>query len=170
MTMRTLLLSALLAGIAGQAVAGGPTIQLDNAAYNFTAKDDVGRSLYMLDGKCGAAAVRWFKLTRDDDGAYRSGGDSILTVEGPGGKFTSKDNAAFAMENANELVCVATPKGPRLLLAAWCTARNCPPVYYNVIDAKSAKLLTKNDYEAPCDRKCAEKALGAKVPKALLEF
>lgn len=168
--MRTLLLAALLGGVIGQAFAGGPTIQLEQAAYNYTGKNNVGQSLYMLDGKCGAATVRWFKLTRWDTGEYDSGSDSILTVESAGKTFTSKDNAAFAMEEANELFCVATPNGPRLLLAAWCTARNCPPVYYNVIDAKSAKLLTKNDYEAPCDRKCAEKALGAKVPKALLEY
>lgn len=73
------------------------------------------------------------------------------------------------LQDENKLHCVDTPKGRRLVLASYCFGRSCVPVDYRVIDPKTAKVLGKLNNMDECDRTCAEKALGQRLPADLAE-
>lgn len=149
---------------AGAAHAG--EIQLDAKTVRPTGKSEVGEQLVEVSGKCGTAAVR-FSNVRQVDGELAATDQSSLTIHGVKGTLATGERDSFFLDSANELACLATPKGPMLILAAWCTASQCPEVNYQIIDTATMRQLTFYDWDKPCTRACAEKALGMKVPAAL---
>ena len=54
------------------------------------------------------------------------------------------------------------------MLASICFARYCPPVDYRVIDPSTAKVVGMPKGLEECDRACAEKALGQRLPVDLV--
>ncbi|MES2670655.1 MAG: hypothetical protein V4673_09600 [Pseudomonadota bacterium] len=70
------------------------------------------------------------------------------------------------LQEQNKLHCLPTPTGPRLVLAGYCFARFCAPVDYRVIDPTNVRVISRQNSDNECDAKCAEKALGAKLPEA----
>ena len=166
--MKNILIGTLFAIVSFPCLAG--TVKLDNMSQKSMGKDDMGTPLVEIDGKCGQASVR-FSGIHDYDGDLSPDTSAKLTVSGAKGHLSSGDgDEDLFLDEANELVCVATPKGPMLVLAAWCTANSCPEVNYQVVDASSIRRLTKYDYDNACNRACAENALGTKLPVELQSF
>lgn len=161
--MKTFLLACALTLAAAPALAND--FVLDGMSIQSKGKTDYGEAVE-VSGKCGSASVRITGANRDESGVS-VGSEAVLTVKGAKGTLATGQSDTFFLESANELACVATPKGPMLLLAAFCTARECPEVNYQVIDTASMRQLTFYDWDKPCTRACAEKALGMKVPAAL---
>lgn len=87
-------------------------------------------------------------------------GKSSLTI---GGEITSE----IFLQDQNKLHCLPTPKGPRLVLASYCFARHCAPVDYRVMDPATVKVISRQNADDECDARCAEKALGTKLPEDL---
>lgn len=148
----------------GMAHAG--SIQLDQQSVTPTGFNDVGEQLVEVSGKCGAAQVNFAGVRQREDG-LSADAQSKLTIKGANSTLATGDSDTFFLDDLNSLACIATPKGPMLVLAAWCLARNCAPVSYQVVDATTIRQLTFYDYENECDDACVEKALGTKLPEYL---
>lgn len=125
-----------------------------------------------LTGTCGASEVTYNSI-RDTDGERypwaRSDGSTKLTVKSPGGSASFPDPKGTPDHNVGNgpvlLACVMTPTGKKLLVRAGCNASSCAPEHYLVIDPASARVLTRPIQDInPCDVRCAEKSLGAKMP------
>lgn len=155
-----------LALVLATGVAYAGDIQLDDMTVKSTGQNEVNEQLVEVSGKCGTAQVR-FSNVRQRDGGFAADEAAKLTIKGAKGMLASGASDSLFLDGANELACMTTAKGPRLVLAAWCMSTQCPAVNYQVIDTTSMRQLTKFDWEKPCDKTCAEKALGAKLPKAL---
>lgn len=155
-----------LAMVLATGVADAGDIQLDEMTVKSTGKNDVNEQLVEVNGKCGTAQVR-FSNVRQRDNGFAADEAATLAIKGAKVTIASGASDTFFLDGANELACIATAKGPRLVFAAWCMSTQCPAVNYQVIDTVSMRQLTKFDWDRPCDKACAEKALGAKLPKAL---
>ena len=140
---------------------------LDGMTTTPTGKNDIGQSTVRISGKCGAAMVSIADVVRDDDGSLSTRSGAVLSIEGSKGSISSKQPSPLWLDSGNDIACVNSPKGPRVVLAAWCMATSCDPVNYEIVDPASMKLLTGSD---TCDRKCAEKILSTKLPEALQSF
>lgn len=149
---------------AGVAHAG--EIQLNDQSITPTGHNDVGEQLVEVSGKCGATQVSFAKV-RQIDGELVADDMSALTLKGVKRSLATGESGTFFLDSTNSLACVSTPQGPMLVLASWCTARNCAEVNYQVVDATATRQLTFYDYENGCDQTCAEKALGTTLPLAL---
>lgn len=159
-----LLLAVALAAAAAQA----GEIQLESRTVESTGFNDVGEQLVEVSGKCGAAQVSFSKVrVRQVDGELVADDRSALTIAGAKHKLATGERDTFILDSINSLACVVTPRGPMLVLAAWCLSRNCPAVNYQVVDATTIRQLTFYGYENECDQACAEEVLGTKLPLAL---
>lgn len=122
-------------------------------------------------GTCGPARIEIQGLDADNPHETRGlvssqgsitvhNGKASLTI---GGEVSSD----LFLQEQNKLHCLPTPTGPRLVLAGYCFARFCAPVDYRVIDPTNMRVISRQNPDNECDAKCAEKALGAKLPKAI---
>ena len=133
---RILVLTVALA----MGVAHAGTIQLDHQTIRPTGANEVGEKLVEVSGTCGAAKVS-FAQVRLVDGEPRADDRAVLTIKGPKKSLKTDQSGRFFLDSTNTLACVKAPKGPMLVLAAWCTARNCPEVNYQVVDAITIRQL-----------------------------
>lgn len=163
---RYLVLSALLAS-AGVAQAQN-TVELTDLRASLAGTNAHGEKIHTLTGRCGAALLKIEGATHDPDIGYDFDSQSSLTATV--GKRALRSGTDFELDEHNEIACLTTPKGPRLVVAAWCGGTSCPPVQYQIVDAIGGKMLTKADWDRPCDKACAERALGEAPPKGLLAF
>jgi hypothetical protein len=162
---RTLALALVLATAAAHA----DDFHLTEMTVKPMGKNAVGEKLVEVSGTCGAAKVR-FSNVRQREHGLAADETATLTVQAAKRRLLSGAGGTLVLDAANELACVATSKGPRLVLAAWCMSTQCPSVNYQVVDTASMRQVTKFDVELACDKACAEKALGAKLPKGLLSY
>lgn len=145
--MRALILGVVLACLAHTAVAGD-AVQLE------------GRKLVSqtATGTCGAASVRVSGV----DGEWISPTGQVEIKSKTGSLHIGSEPHMF-MEDRNVVACVASEAGPRILLIAYCDARQCPPSNYYVINPTTARIETTTEY-GECPLACAEKALGTRLP------
>lgn len=123
-------------------------------------------------GTCDKAAVRIQGIDADnpygvDDLISATG---IITIKGEKATLTIGGESASGiyLQDQNKLHCLASPKGPRLVLASYCFGRDCAEVDYRVIDPASTRVVSQQTSLEECDEACAEKALGMKLPEDLL--
>ena len=123
-------------------------------------------------GRCGRAEVKIQGIEPDPQapGQTRISSQGKITVIGGRASLNigSEDQATIYLQDHNKLHCVETPKGRRLVLATICFARYCTPVDFRVIDPSTAKVVGMPKGLEECDRACAEKALGQKLPVGLV--
>ena len=145
---------------------------LDNIKYQPAGKNADGNDQFRFTAQCGVAEVSFVGLTHDPDIGYLAPGSGVLAVKS--GKKVIKarwDTEAFRLNDNNEFACVKTPKGPRLVISGSCAGTSgCGPDDFTVIDPATLKVLAATKDERYCTKPCAEKALGAKVPKELLQL
>jgi hypothetical protein len=122
-------------------------------------------------GTCGNAAVRVQGI--DPDNPYRVDGlisaNGVITIKGEKTTLTigGEPTSGIYLQDQNKLHCLASPKGPRLVLASYCFGRDCAEVDYRVIDPAAARVISSQNSAEECDEACAEKALGMKLPTGL---
>lgn len=122
-------------------------------------------------GSCGKAAVRVQGI--DPDNPYGVKGlipaNGIITIKGEKATLTIGGESASGiyLQNQNKLHCLASPKGPRLVLASYCFGRSCAEVDYRVIEPATARVISSQNSAEECDDACAEQALGMKLPTKL---
>lgn len=142
---------ALLLGLAATAVssmaAGSEPVQLEDRKL-------AGQT---ATGTCGAASIEVAGL----DGDWISSSGSI-EIKGETGSLQVGSEPHAFMEDRNGVACVASKAGPKVLLLAYCDARECPPSNYYVIDPATTRIETTVEY-GECPLACAEEALGARL-------
>lgn len=122
-------------------------------------------------GTCGKAAVRIHGIESDNpygvDGLIPANG--VITIKGEKATLIIGGESASGiyLQDQNKLHCLASPKGPRLVLASYCFGRDCAEVDYRVIDPATARAISSQNSAEECDEVCAEKALGMKLPTEL---
>lgn len=125
-------------------------------------------------GRCGSAEVKVQGIEPDPHapGQTRISSQGKITVLSGSASLNigSEDQATIYLQDHNKLHCIDTAKGRRLVLATVCFARYCTPVDYRVIDPSTAKVVGMPKGMEECNKACAEKALGAKLPQALDAF
>lgn len=148
--MRALILGLALSMMVHSAAAG-EAVQLE------------GRKLadQTATGTCGAASI---KVSGVDGGWISPTGQ--VEVKGKTGSLHIGSQPHMFMEDRNVIACVASNAGPRILLLAFCDARDCPRSNYYVIDPTTVRIetTTKN---GECPLACAEKTLGKPLPDTL---
>jgi hypothetical protein len=144
--MRALLLGLGVTAVSSMAVAGEP-VQLE------------GRKLrgQAATGTCGAASIKVTGL----DGDWISSRGRI-DIKGKTASLQVGSEPHAFMEDRNVVACVASKAGPKVLLLAYCDARECPPSNYYVIDPATTRIETTVEY-GECPLACAEEALGARL-------
>lgn len=124
-------------------------------------------------GTCGKAVVQ----IQGMDPANQSDGDSlipshgVITIKGEKATLTigGESTSGVYLQDQNKLHCLASPKGPRLVLASYCFGRDCAEVDYRIIDPATARVISQQTSADECDEACAEKALGIQLPEELDE-
>jgi hypothetical protein len=122
-------------------------------------------------GTCGKAAVRVQGIDPDNphgvDGLISANG--VITIKGEKSTLTIGGESAtdIYLQDQNKLHCLASPNGPRLVLASYCFGRDCAEVDYRVIDPAAARVISSQNSVEECDKACAERALGTTLPKDL---
>ena len=123
-------------------------------------------------GRCGSAEVKIQGIEPDphDPGQTRISSQGKIAIRSGRASLNigGDDQATIYLQDHNKLHCVDTAKGRRLVLASICFARYCPPVDYRVIDPSTATVVGMRKGMEECDRACAEKALGQKLPGDLV--
>ena len=144
--MRVLTLGLITLAVSSVAAAGEP-VQLD------------GRKLDgpTATGSCGVASIKVSGI----DGDWISSGGRIA-IKGKTGSLQLGSEPHALMEDRNVVACVASKAGPKVLLLAYCDARECPPSNYYVIDPATTRIETTVEY-GECPLACAEEALGARL-------
>ena len=133
--------------------------------------DDLQVSSSSAQGKCGASAVSISDVSVQNPSGERNliSLNSEITLRQGGRSLVVAGEApqtGFYLQDMNRLHCLVTPKGPRVLVGAYCLARMCVPADYIVIDPATLKVLSKPVGDA-CEEDCAEKALGMPLPASL---
>ena len=161
--MRALIL-ILLCG--ASTVAGAPPNAAERTGLRLDALKVSGHT---VTGTCGPARIEIQGLDADNPHETRRlissqgtitirNGKALLSI---GGEVSSD----IVLQDQNKLHCLPTPKGPRLVLSRYCFARFCAPVDYLVIDPSTSSVISRQDADGECDARCAEKALGLKLPE-----
>ena len=126
---------------------------------------------HMATGACGPARIEIQGLDADNPHETRGlvSSQGMITVRNGKASLTigGEVSSDLFLQEQNKLHCLPTPTGPRLVLAGYCFARFCAPVDYRVIDPTNVRVISGQNPDNECDAKCAEKALGAKLPEAL---
>lgn len=126
-----------------------------------------------ITGRCGASTVKVSGLDGDPTSSPISpnaaitiaAGKSVLTISPE-----SNTHSGIFLQDRNQLHCLSTPQGSKLVLAMECDGRSCARVDYRVIDPKTTKVVSGQDASEECDSECAQKALGVPLPAALVEL
>lgn len=142
--------------------------------------------LVLLVASLGAAATEPVKLEAMKlSGTVATGscGAAKVSVSGVGAEFVefsgrvdissgahkislSGEHEPFFLQNRNQVACVESSKGVKLVVVAYCDGRSCNPSEYLVIEPATAKVVSKPD-EDGCSLKCAEAAIGGPLPVPL---
>lgn len=166
----TLLATALLLTL--PAVAAPPQANGTLPASTGIRLDQMQVSGSAATGRCGSAEVKVQGIEPDPHapGQTRVSSQGKITVRSGRASLHigSEDQATIYLQDHNKLHCVDTAKGQRLVLAIICFARYCTPVDYRVIDTSTAKVVGMPKGLDECDRVCAEKALGQRLPADLV--
>jgi hypothetical protein len=133
--------------------------------------DDLKVSKGAATGMCGPAHVAISDVSPQNPSGERNlvGINAQITMSLNGrsiqvaGENPSTD---YYLQDQNRLHCLATPKGPRVLVGGYCLARLCVPADYIVVDPNTLKVLSK-PVEGACEEDCAKKALGIPLPRDL---
>lgn len=127
---------------------------------------------YAATGTCGPARIEIQGLDADNPHETRGlvSSQGMITVRNGKASLTIGGEASsdIFLQEQNKLHCLPTPTGPRLVLAGYCFARFCAPVDYRVIDPTHVRVISRQNADNECDAQCAEKALGAKLPEAVI--
>lgn len=145
--MRVLTLGLIAFAVSSVAAAGEP-VQLDG-------RKEAGQT---ATSTCGAASIKVSGI----DGDWISSRGRIDIKGKTGSLHVGLEPQAF-MEDRNVVACVASKTGPKVLLLAYCDARECPPSNYYVIDPATARIETTTEY-GECPLTCAEGTLGVQLP------
>lgn len=113
-------------------------------------------------GQCGAAKISVVGVGPD---AIEFSGRINITSGANKVSLSSEPEPFF--QDANQVACLDTPKGPMLVAKATCFATSCIPDDFRVIDPKTAKVVSKGTPDDGCNTACAEKALGVRLPESL---
>lgn len=108
-------------------------------------------------GTCGVASVKVSGI----DGEWISSG-GLIDIESKANSLRIGAQQHAFMEDRNVVACVLSTSGPKVLLLAYCDARECPPSNYYVIDPATARIETTVEY-GECPLACAEAALGVRL-------
>ena len=123
-------------------------------------------------GRCGSAEVKIQGIESDphDPGQTRISSQGKITVRSGRASLNigNDGQATTHLQDHNKLHCVDTAKGRRLVLATVCFARYCTPLDFRVIDPSTAAVVGMPKGMEECDRACAEKALGQRLPEDLV--
>lgn len=116
-------------------------------------------------GTCGGAVVRVMGVTSTSGNQFGIDLDAgVVLVRQAGKEVALRD----PLSDHNAIACVPTGTGDKLLIASACGGSACPDSFsYYVIDPKRVLLLAPKKATENCDERCAEKALGAKVPASM---
>ena len=124
-------------------------------------------------GRCGSAEVKVQGIEPDPHapGQTRISSQGKITVVSGRASLHigSEDQATIYLQDQNKLHCLDTAKGRRLVLATVCFARYCTPLDFRVIDPSTTKVVGMPKGLEECDRACAERALGQKLPVDLVD-
>lgn len=113
-------------------------------------------------GSCGGAVVRVMGVTSTYGNQFGIDLDAGVIIVRQAGKEMALRNE---LSDHNAIACVPTSKGDRLLIGGACAGSACPDSYaYFVIDPKEIVVLAPKKAGDACDERCAEKALGVRVP------
>ena len=122
-------------------------------------------------GTCGKAVIhiQGMDPANPSDGGSLIPSHGVITIKGEKATLTigGESTSGIYLQDQNKLYCVASPKGPRLVLASYCFGRDCAEVDYRVIDPATARAISQQTSIEECDEVCAEKALGMTLPKDL---
>jgi hypothetical protein len=153
--MRVLL---LVLALAGPAHVAGPTygIRLDALVVNGSTAA----------GHCGPATVRISGIDPERSGtevAFDLEGAGVIDITHGAKRLRAGRSIedAFTVDRRTDVWCLATKQGPRLVIGVHCAAVHCLPVDYKAIDPVSMKVLGDTE---ECDRTCAERRVGARLP------
>ena len=113
-------------------------------------------------GTCGAAKVSVEGVSAD----YIEFTGRIEVASSQGRLVLSGEDGSF-FQDWNYLACVETAKGPVLVVKASCGGRSCNPDDFQVIDPRTAMVVSKGTPDDGCSYQCAERALGERLPKGL---
>lgn len=134
--------------------------------------DQMQTSGSVATGRCGSAEVKVQGIEPDPQapGQTRISSQAKITVISGRASLNigSEDQATIYLQDHNKLHCVDTAKGRHLVLATVCFARDCSPVDFRVIDPSTLKVVGLPKGLEECDRACAEKAIGQKLPVDLV--
>lgn len=144
--MRAFTLGLVAIAVSSVAAAGEPVQLEDRRLAGQTAT-----------GTCGVASVKVSGI----DGEWISSGGRI-DIKGKTASLQLGSEPHAFMEDRNVVACVASKAGPKVLLLAYCDARECPPSNYYVIDPATTRIETTVEY-GECPLACAEGALGARL-------
>jgi hypothetical protein len=164
--MRALLL-ALLCG-ASTVVASPPSATQQRTGIRLDTLTVTGHT---ASGTCGPAKIAIQGV--DADNAHETRGlissQGTITIRNGKASLTigGEISSDIFLQDQNKLHCLPTPKGPRLVLAGYCFARFCAPVDYRVINPTTAKVISRQNPDGECDARCAEMALGLKLPESV---
>ena len=131
--------------------------------------EEVGAHL----GKSTLTPVLPFLLGLDADNPHKTRGliswQGVITIRAGKASLTigGEDGSVIFLQDQSKLYCLPTTSGLRLVFASYCFARQCAPVDYRVIDPATVRVISRQNADNECDARCAEKALGAKLPAAL---
>ena len=150
--MRALMLGLALSTMVPSAVAG-EAVQLESRKL-------AGQT---ATGTCGAASIKVSGI----DGEWISPSGSV-EIKGKTGSLRIGSEPYMFMEDRNVVACVASNAGPKIMLLAFCDGRQCPPSNYYVINPTTAGIETTTEY-GECPLACAERSLGMRLPKDLLD-
>lgn len=113
-------------------------------------------------GTCGPAKVSVEGVSDD----YIEFAGRIEVESGQGRFVLSGEDGSF-FQDWNYLACVETAKGPMLVAKASCGGRNCKSDDFQVINPKTATVVSQGTPDDGCSYECAERALGERLPKGL---
>ena len=155
--MKTALCFGLLA-VSISAAAGNAT-QLSHLVVN---KDSAT-------GQCGSARVSVVGLTQSDASGHANTiqPSGQITITAGGKRLIVGKSEPMFLQDRTMVACVDTPKGKQILVATFCDGRSCDPVQYLIVDPTRLSSWRSADIEPTCDLRCAELALGTKVPAPL---
>lgn len=168
--MQHSLLSLILLALSGSASVA-PDFQIPELEISQPIKDELGEETVDMTGVCGAGSIDYsgVSVLRGNDGSmhYEASVKATLTVYSKVDTITSQGNdAPIFVDGKNKLACIETPTNTYLLVAAFCPSANCDPVNYTVIVPDISKVISGE----ACDKDCAQKLIGQKVPENMLNM
>jgi len=116
-------------------------------------------------GSCGGAVIRVMGVTSTVGNQFGIDSDAAVVIVRQAGKELSLRDM---LSDHNAVACVTTSTGDKLLIGSACGGSACPDSFsFVVVDPKRVQTLAPRKPTESCDERCAEKALGAKIPASM---